>query len=170
MAYLFSQLFMTLILQKVIWALISGRYLNGLLNGKRLWIQILPNKLKKLFFHEKWSSLVTLSSNSITWLSKMLPHRNNFVWFFDKKLNFNSHLKEEWLKFNKGIGVIKKLQNILPRQALLTVHKSFFRPHRNYGDLIYGQPKSESFVSKTRISYIKCSFRYNRSNKRYFSN
>ena len=36
----------------------------------------------------------------------------------DEKLNFESHLKEKCFKFNKSIGVIKKLQNILPRQAL----------------------------------------------------
>ena len=36
----------------------------------------------------------------------------------DEKLNFESHLKEKCFKFNKSIGFIKKLQNILPRQAL----------------------------------------------------
>ena len=36
----------------------------------------------------------------------------------DEKLNFESHLKEKCAKFNKGISVIKKLQNTLPRQAL----------------------------------------------------
>ena len=66
----------------------------------------------------------------------------------DTKLNFESHLKEKCSKFNKGVSVIKKLQNILPIQALLTIYKSFVRPHLDYGDIIYGQPKNESFCQK----------------------
>ena len=64
----------------------------------------------------------------------------------DEKLNFESELKGKCLKFNKSIGVIKKLQNILPRQGLLTISKSFVRSHLDYGDIIYHQPKNESFV------------------------
>ena len=47
----------------------------------------------------------------------------------DEMLNFNHHVKEKITKANKGIGVIKKLSNILPRDALLTIYKSFVRPH-----------------------------------------
>ena len=57
-------------------------------------------------------------------------------------------MKEKYVKFNKGIGVIKKLQNRLPRQALLTIYKSFVRPHLDYGDIIYDQPNNESFSQK----------------------
>ena len=64
-----------------------------------------------------------------------------------EKLNFESHLKEKCLKSNKGI-VIKKLQNILARQALLTIYKSFVRSHLDDGDIIYDQPKNESFCQK----------------------
>ena len=61
---------------------------------------------------------------------------------------WESSLKEKYLKFSKRIGVIKKLQNILPRQALLTIYKSSVRPHLDYGDIIYDQPKNESFCQK----------------------
>ena len=73
----------------------------------------------------------------------------------DAKLNFESHLKEKCLKFNKGIGVIKKLQNILPTQALLTIYKSFVRPHLDYGDITYDQPKNESFCQKVESYQYK---------------
>ena len=52
------------------------------------------------------------------------------------------------MKFNKGIGIVKNLQNILPRQALLSIYKLFVRPHLNYGDIIYDQPNNESFRQK----------------------
>ena len=66
----------------------------------------------------------------------------------DEKLNFNHHVKEKITKANKGIGVIKNLSNILPRDALLTICKSFVRPHLDYGVIIYDQPQNESFCNK----------------------
>ena len=52
--------------------------------------------------------------------------------YLDEKLNFSHHIKEKISKAYKGIGVIKKLQNNLPRQSLLTIYKSFIRPHLDY--------------------------------------
>ena len=57
-------------------------------------------------------------------------------------------MKEKCVKFSKGIGIIKNLQNRLPWQALLTIYKSFVRPHLDYGDIIYDQPNNESFCQK----------------------
>ena len=34
--------------------------------------------------------------------------------YLDKKLNFNHHIKKKMSKAMKGIGVIKKLSNMLP--------------------------------------------------------
>ena len=56
--------------------------------------------------------------------------------YLDEKLNFLHHIKEQISKANKGVGVIKKLNNTLPRKALLTLYKSFIRPHLDYGDII----------------------------------
>ena len=42
----------------------------------------------------------------------------------DKKLNFEEHLSKVEAKVNKSVGIIRKLQNVLPRSALLTVNKS----------------------------------------------
>ena len=65
----------------------------------------------------------------------------------DEKLNFNHHVKEKIAKANKGIGLIYKLAHVLPRQSLLTIYKSFIRPHLDYGDIIYDQPNNESFCN-----------------------
>ena len=64
----------------------------------------------------------------------------------DEKLNFNPHVKEKITKTNKGIGVIRKLAHVLPRESLITIYKSFVRPHIDYGDIIYDQPNNSSFV------------------------
>ena len=71
----------------------------------------------------------------------------------DEKLNFNHHVKEKITKANKGIGVIKKLSNILPRDALLTIYKSFVRLHLDYGDIMYDQPQNESCNKLESIQY-----------------
>ena len=51
-------------------------------------------------------------------------------------------------KANKAIWAIKKLSNTLPRDALLTIYKSFVRSHLDYGDIIYNQPQNKSFCNK----------------------
>ena len=56
--------------------------------------------------------------------------------FLDFKLSFNEHLQTVFAKFNRGIAILCKLQTVLPREALLTIYKSFFRPHFDYGDVI----------------------------------
>ena len=66
----------------------------------------------------------------------------------DEKLNFNHHVKEKITKANKGSGVIKKLSNTLSRDALLTIYKSFVRPHLDCDNIIYDQPQNESFCNK----------------------
>ena len=57
------------------------------------------------------------------------------------------------MKANKGIGIIKRLSNTLPRKSLLTIYKSFIRPHLDYCDIIYDQPNNESFC--TKIEHIQ---------------
>ena len=37
---------------------------------------------------------------------------------------------------------------VLPRHSLLTIYKSFIRPHLDYGDIIYDQPNNQAFSNK----------------------
>ena len=56
----------------------------------------------------------------------------------DNKLNFGEHLKYITNKVNKFIGLLHKLQIILPRRPLLTIYTSFTRHHLDCGDIIFG--------------------------------
>ena len=56
---------------------------------------------------------------------------------FDTKLDFSLHLKNVQNKVNKTLGLLRKLQDTLPRTSLITIFKSFIRPHLDYGDIIY---------------------------------
>ena len=66
----------------------------------------------------------------------------------DNRLTFDKHLTSVSNKISKTIGLLRKLQNILPRPALLTIYKSFIRPHLDYGDIIYDQAYNLSFHQK----------------------
>ena len=66
----------------------------------------------------------------------------------DNRLTFDEHLTSVSNKISKTIGLLRKLQNILPRPALLTIYKCFIRPHLDYGDIIYDQAYNSSFHQK----------------------
>ena len=44
--------------------------------------------------------------------------------------------------------MIRKLQPIIPTAALLTIYKSFLRPHLDYGFVIYDCAFNKSFQNK----------------------
>ena len=75
----------------------------------------------------------------------------------DVKLTFEEHLKNVFNKTNKTIGLLKKLSNLLPRQALVTIYKAFIRPHLDYGNAHYDQAFNNSFhVKMESIQYNAC--------------
>ena len=50
------------------------------------------------------------------------------------------------------IGFIRKLQPIIPREALLIIYKSFLRLHLDYGDVIYDRAFNESFQNNLEFA------------------
>ena len=57
----------------------------------------------------------------------------------------------------KTIGLIRTFQPIIPRFLLLTIYKTFVRPHLDYGDIIYDQTYNVSFYRKLKsIQYSAC--------------
>ena len=63
----------------------------------------------------------------------------------DTKLDFSLHLKNAQNKVNKTIGLLRKLPHTLPRTSLITIFKSFIRPHLDYGHIIYDRACNNSF-------------------------
>ena len=61
------------------------------------------------------------------------------------KLTFENHINMVTTKTNKTIGIIRKLQILLPRTALIKIYKAFVRPHLDYGDILYNQAFNLSF-------------------------
>ena len=67
---------------------------------------------------------------------------------FDNRLTFDEHLTNVSNKISKTIGLLRRLQNILPRPALRTIYECFIRLHLGYGDVIYDLPYNLSFHQK----------------------
>ena len=63
----------------------------------------------------------------------------------DDKLRYEHHLKSVLNKVKKTKSLLRKFQQILPRQSLITIYKSFIRPHLDYGDIVYDRAINESF-------------------------
>ena len=52
------------------------------------------------------------------------------------------------------MGVLGKLQKKLPRAVLMTICKTFVRPHLDYGDIISDEACNKVFHQKLRSIYI----------------
>ena len=75
----------------------------------------------------------------------------------DVKLTFDEHLNNVLNKVNKTIGLLRKLQNLLSRSTLITIYKTFVRPHLDYGDILFDQKYNSSFHEKLEsVQYNAC--------------
>ena len=65
--------------------------------------------------------------------------------YLDVKLDFRKHLQNTFKKINKTISLLRKLQNNLLRAPLVTIYKSFVRPHVDHRDISYNQTFNSAF-------------------------
>ena len=63
----------------------------------------------------------------------------------DTKLDFSLHLKNVQNKINKTIAFLRKIQDTFLRTSLITIFRSFIRPHLDYGDITYDRACNTSF-------------------------
>ena len=65
----------------------------------------------------------------------------------DSKLNFESHIKILETILYKAVGIICKLNFVLPKDALIKLYYALFHPHLFYGLVIWGSTYS-SYLMK----------------------
>ena len=53
-------------------------------------------------------------------------------------ITWNLHMDEVSKKISQIIGILKKLQLIVPKNILLTIYNTLILPHINYGLLVWG--------------------------------
>ena len=114
----------------------------------------LSKQVKEVIFSRKTNTISHLTTTFNTVPVACTLCQKHLGLYLNGKLNFSHHINVKISKANKGIGIIKRLSHILPRKSLITIYKSFIRPHLDYCDVIYDQPNNESFCSKIeRIQY-----------------
>ena len=76
---------------------------------------------------------------------------------FDSKSKFEDHYKTVLSKTNRTIRLLRKLQNLLSSEALITIYTAFFRHHLDYGDVLCHQAfKASSHDKIQSIQYNAC--------------
>ena len=108
-----------------------------------------------LFILEKNSSHLSVAFNNN--VTKKYPHHKHLEIVLDSKLDSEFHVDQKSKKCNKLIGLIRRLSVTVPRNALLTIYKSFIRPHLGYGDILYDKPENENSQNKfKKVQYSAC--------------
>ena len=73
----------------------------------------------------------------------------------DFDLTFKEHLNSVFNKTNKTIYIyiyiLGKLQNSLPRRALISIYNAFVRQHLNYDNAFYDQVFDNYFYGKLEL-------------------
>ena len=86
-----------------------------------------------------------------------IPYEKHLGIFLVARLTFEEHLKLITTKVNKTIGLLRQLQKTLPRPVLITMYKTYVKPHLDYGGIIYDETYSEIFHQKLEyIQYNAC--------------
>ena len=72
-------------------------------------------------------------------------------------MTFEDRCKMLLSKTNRTIGLLHKIQSLLPREALVTIYKAFVRSHLDYVKVLFDQAFNASFHDKLEsIQYSTC--------------
>ena len=146
----FSRWFVTQVLNHFLLMRTYLKYRDRSTNGKSWCFKTSP----EIVFSRKKNPC---NHNEIYFNNMLLNWKNtqkHLGLYLDAKLNFSEHINEQIKKAVSGISVIKRLNVTLPRSSLLTVYKSFIRPHLHYGDVIYEQPHNDKLSKKLNLFSI----------------
>ena len=75
----------------------------------------------------------------------------------DSKLNFKTHISKVQSKISKRVGILYKLNKLLPTRMLITLYYALIFPHLVYGIIIWGSTYSSylTFYKPCRIKPLE---------------
>ena len=138
-------------------ALNREQEINKELEKLNTWFQL--NKLtlnvektKCMFFHKRRAvPPINISMNNIP--IDIVPHFKYLGIILDTHLSWKTHVAMVTGKLSKINGILNRLKYIYPTNVLLTIYKSLFVPHINYGSLVWGQ--NFNSISKLQKKVIR---------------
>ena len=108
-----------------------------------------PNKqAREIIFSRKKTALLHPVVHFDNRQVKLTQIHKHLGMMLDTNLSYEHHIKSILNKVNKTIGLLRKSQLTLPRQSLITIYKTFIRPHLDYGDVIYDHAFNDSFYQR----------------------
>ena len=127
----------------------SQSFLYNVLSWTNRWKMTFNPDPKKqaqeVFFSRKIKntshSPLNFNNNSV----QQVQFQKHLSVYLDVKLDFRKHLQNTFKKINKTISLLRKLQNNLLWAPLVTIYKSFVRPHVDHRDISYNQTFNSSF-------------------------
>ena len=105
-------------------------------------------QVQEIIFSRKTKKISHPSLRFNSSIVSQTPYQKHLGVFLDTRSTFEEHLKVVTTKINKTIGLLWNLQKTLPRPVLMTMYKTFVRPHLDYADIIYDQAYNETFHRK----------------------
>ena len=114
-----------------------------------------PNKqATEVLFSKKISKIFhpNLEFNGVA--IPRLASQKHLGMILDAKLSFNEHVSVKLSIAKKSVGILRKLFYLIPRKSLITIYKSFIRPHLDYCDIIYDRANTNSFTKNIQSIQI----------------
>ena len=117
-------------------------FINLELEKVNIWLKLnkltLNNdKTKSMYFHKRRSINpihLTINNTKIDIVSQF-----SFLGvIIDEHLSWKNHIDMILIKLSKISGILNRLKYIFPHRILLTIYKSLFVPHINFGSLVWG--------------------------------
>ena len=78
-----------------------------------------------------------------------------------QNLKWDSHIETVTKRVSRTIGVMNKIKNFLPTDALLNIYNALIAPHLNYGIMIWGKNCNRLFKLQKRAVRVITKSRYN---------
>ena len=121
---------------------------NWVFQWKMIFNPDLSKQAQEVIFSKKIKKLLhpTLLFNNIPLSNSLFQIHLGLT--LNIQLNFSEHIKNITKKISKTMGLLRKLQQILPRSTLLTIYKTFIRSRLDYADIIYDQAYNSAFHDK----------------------
>ena len=66
----------------------------------------------------------------------------------DEKFTFNDHITSKLTTVSKLTSTLRKIYHYTPRNSLITIHKSFIRPHLDYSNVIFDKTSNATFSNR----------------------
>ena len=101
-------------------------------------LSINVDKTKCMFFHKR-RPIIPLQFSMNNRAIDVVENFNYLGIILDANMSWKSHIAMVRNKLSRINGILHRLKYLYPQNILVTIYKSLFIPHINYGSLLWGQ-------------------------------